>query len=698
MSAARVANYVEESMPGCHVARFAADWLVDVDTELDDETFGVRLDQVPEISIDPESRLLSVINSDPERCKSFNLTLSGACLPARNGDGVALAQGTAQDADGQQTPCVSFVLVVKPKQMMDVCFVGALPDAETNADGATDLASDVHYCPLELPKTSYETAPIVSFPLGGPGPYLCSQGACGHFTHYFPGNCFAVDLECEVGTPVLAVGSGVIVGLQQDESVEGIHARNLFHWNSLQLQLDAGGVVEYVHIRKSSAAVAIGDRVEDGALLCESGAVGFAPRPHLHIQMLPSTAADAASIPFRISCCKVDLNDAKDDVSPQVCQAALVATLRADPDGQALRSSLRARLAQHPGRRPRLRHGRKWATNGGGSAEPALLRELAETQRRYVAERRAKREERRAKRKRERVRRGKPLVPEAFSRELAKFDKPAGLDADVTKELTQTRMRTYLGSFEKHQNILQHLLPPISSEYKAYLTRVGFARNEMTLEPIERSCACLGCQHLQPGGWGKQLATALPYRAGKGPVVRNLTLRAAQMIGQIYTKDNASKYCARSFSIAMAAKRLVEHSSEKEGGYESVNALKLRCVAIGIVRLEMGRRLVQNRCLPAIEPRHEEQTREIFRTIEARQFSGRINKLFIQFLYDNFAEAKEEDKIDPLTWDELLHGHRHVGSPGSRPHVLGARALFEGRCTGYLKKATFSSEDFALFT
>jgi len=37
----------------------------------------------------------------------------------------------------------------------------------------------------------------------------------GHFTHFFPNNCHAVDFECEVGTPVVAISDGIIKEINQ---------------------------------------------------------------------------------------------------------------------------------------------------------------------------------------------------------------------------------------------------------------------------------------------------------------------------------------------------------------------------------------------------------------------------------------------------------------------------------------------------
>ena len=69
-----------------------------------------------------------------------------------------------------------------------------------------------------------------------PRPFRCSQGAGGAFTHFYPGTMHAVDLECPVGTPVLAVGDGVVAEVKHDSHSSGIHVANLFEWNSIMVQ------------------------------------------------------------------------------------------------------------------------------------------------------------------------------------------------------------------------------------------------------------------------------------------------------------------------------------------------------------------------------------------------------------------------------------------------------------------------------
>jgi len=139
---------------------------------------------------------------------------------------------------------------------------------------------------------------VVRFPFSS-NSYLCSQGFGGHFTHSFASTCHAVDLECPVGTPIVAVANGTVVDVRQNTKVGGIHVKNLFEWNSILLRLDEGEFyAEYVHVAANSATVKVGDRVKEGQIICKSGDVGFCPSPHLHFQILKSADDDAPTVPF----------------------------------------------------------------------------------------------------------------------------------------------------------------------------------------------------------------------------------------------------------------------------------------------------------------------------------------------------------------------------------------------------------------
>ena len=79
-------------------------------------------------------------------------------------------------------------------------------------------------------------------------------------------------------------------------------AGNLSTWNSLALEVPSlGVVVEYVHIQPGSALVKVGDAVVAGQALCLSGGVGFAPEPHLHIEVHSPDDMRGPSLRFELA-------------------------------------------------------------------------------------------------------------------------------------------------------------------------------------------------------------------------------------------------------------------------------------------------------------------------------------------------------------------------------------------------------------
>jgi hypothetical protein len=272
------------------------DWVVGTDPYVASDFGGLSPEDVPEISVDPESGLLSLLN--PGRApKTYFLTVAHACA---GGDGSFLRRDASC-----APPSTTFVAVVEGCTVLDLCFVDT---AEAAASGGLRLASDVRLLTLPPPadplaalSPAAHGQPVVlpGFPLGGAGPYLCTQGAHGRLTHFMAETLHAVDFACPVGSPVLAVGDGVVTAVSQSNAAAaGVHCSSLFAWNSIMLRLDGGVHVEYVHIEAGSAAVAVGARVVRGQLLCRSGAVGFCPEPHLHVQAHLSAADSAMTIPL----------------------------------------------------------------------------------------------------------------------------------------------------------------------------------------------------------------------------------------------------------------------------------------------------------------------------------------------------------------------------------------------------------------
>lgn len=306
-----VGNNVVDTCPGCHIAHddgaaLPAWVLAPACEEFVAAEFGLSSaaeeERMPELSVDPEEGTLTLTNKSHSATRAFFVSLDH---PATGRGGKALASGEWRDKDGAKHACVTLVVVLQPRRLLEVCTI----DSSVHLDGsaATKLAlystiSDVLPPPTPPAGAAAAPPPLLGFPLAGPGPFLCSQGAGGCFTHFYPATAHAIDLACPLGTPVTAVGAGTVVEVKDSESASGIHASLLFRWNSLMLHVASAGLyVEYVHIAPGSAKVAVGDTVAAGEVLCTSGDVGFCPVPHLHIQAHRSRDKDAPTVPFRFA-------------------------------------------------------------------------------------------------------------------------------------------------------------------------------------------------------------------------------------------------------------------------------------------------------------------------------------------------------------------------------------------------------------
>jgi len=204
-----------------------------------------------------------------------------------------------RDAGGEERSAIAFVLVVGPRKVMDVCELRGVSDAQ-----AVEVHSDIvdllppPPSPLE---PGFPLRHVYGFPLPGPGPYLCSQGSGGRLTHFaHPSTYHAVDLDCAVGTEVLAMADGTVKEVRDAERASGIDVRSFFRWNSVTVLQSDGTLAEYVHIQAGSASALVqaGQQVRRGQPLCCSGDVGFCPRPHLHLELHLEEGARAPSVPF----------------------------------------------------------------------------------------------------------------------------------------------------------------------------------------------------------------------------------------------------------------------------------------------------------------------------------------------------------------------------------------------------------------
>lgn len=262
-----------------------SEWILAAE-EFSEDIFGVDEDEVPDNVIDPEDGTLSLVNKHYSDTKIFTVTVRGKALFLDSGQ---LSPGKARDKDVTRDDITTLIVKVGPRRVLEVCRV-ELPAIDVN------LVSDIQvWRGIEETPDAVE----IGFPLQG-GPFLCSQSSGGALTHSIhESTYFAVDLDCPVGTPVLAVESGIVCEVKDDENCSGIDCSFLFRHNQVSVRHSNGTMSEYVHISRQSSRVKTGDVVRRGDVLCTSGDVGFSPTPHLHLQVVRET--DGKSLPLRFT-------------------------------------------------------------------------------------------------------------------------------------------------------------------------------------------------------------------------------------------------------------------------------------------------------------------------------------------------------------------------------------------------------------
>jgi murein DD-endopeptidase MepM/ murein hydrolase activator NlpD len=158
--------------------------------------------------------------------------------------------------------------------------------------------------PLSANRSPSVNSPLQGFchPLNGEG-YL-SQGIRG-VTHRGRME-YAYDIAASIGTPLYAMRSGRVIGLQDKYPDTGGGADKITKFNYIMLEHDGGYRSAYMHLQqgfRSKVNLKAGDRVEAGQLMGFSGNSGWSTGPHLHVELQKPGAAYqfTKTVPFAIA-------------------------------------------------------------------------------------------------------------------------------------------------------------------------------------------------------------------------------------------------------------------------------------------------------------------------------------------------------------------------------------------------------------
>jgi len=245
----------------------------------DPEEYGTS--GIPDLSLDPNDHILTALNPY-EKERAFHISV-------REPVELFGCEVLSEKQDGVTT----LVLALPARSVFDICtFFG---DPQLLSSEVVDIVPPVTHMQVNYPFT---------FPLGthcSEKTFLCTQaenGGLSHFVH--AGTYYALDFRCPLKTPVLAVADATVFNIVSSGSKNSIHVDAFFHYNAITLKIlhkQGEMFVEYVHLH--TICVEIGQSVRAGDIIGLSGAAGFCPEPHLHIQLHQESRPDAPSIPMR---------------------------------------------------------------------------------------------------------------------------------------------------------------------------------------------------------------------------------------------------------------------------------------------------------------------------------------------------------------------------------------------------------------
>lgn len=325
-------------------------WCIGYDDELLEEYED--LDDIPDLTIDPEDGVLTILNPSAI-CRSYFVTVDN-CAHIISAEGIDMLNDSST---GERMSFITFIALLKPMTCLCLCTlqpkapIVAKKKSNKGKKGTKKLKSGITLSALESIKitsdiqdyvpTLNSSAPtkavdvssdnvfslmsskgtdptttigynVDMFPLKdttseGKNAWLCTQSQGGSLTHFaHPSTYYAVDFRCEIGTPLVAIFDGEVLEIRKESIVSGVHVSNLFSWNSIVIKKSQDDVyVEYVHVHHDGIACVVGDHVKKGDVIGLSGAAGFCPEPHLHLQIQRSRANDAPSVPITLHGCPI---------------------------------------------------------------------------------------------------------------------------------------------------------------------------------------------------------------------------------------------------------------------------------------------------------------------------------------------------------------------------------------------------------
>ena len=130
---------------------------------------------------------------------------------------------------------------------------------------------------------------------------VVSQAYPDQFTHVTPDSKYAVDFALPDGSQVYAARAGTVINIRHDAFRGGLSPLLLDQANMVAILHDDGTIALYAHLHWDSIRVHIGQHVERGEYIANSGNTGFSSGPHLHFCVVRNDNFEAVSVPIEFA-------------------------------------------------------------------------------------------------------------------------------------------------------------------------------------------------------------------------------------------------------------------------------------------------------------------------------------------------------------------------------------------------------------
>ena len=131
--------------------------------------------------------------------------------------------------------------------------------------------------------------------------YVVSQAFPQQFTHTTPDSFYAVDIAVPDGTQIYAAREGTVINVRHDGFRGGLSPAMMDQANVVEILHDDGTIAMYAHLHWDSIRVRIGEHVDRGEYIANSGSTGFSSGPHLHFCVVRNSGVTDESVPIEFA-------------------------------------------------------------------------------------------------------------------------------------------------------------------------------------------------------------------------------------------------------------------------------------------------------------------------------------------------------------------------------------------------------------